>query len=113
MATYTLSFSLCVGPCHVYFFLLPLFLQNGRIPCDADIERLTLNEGYINGTHHVSTFQIALIQGYCVCNLHLNFTLKCIQMYAVQDGAWSGGAGDVHGGGTTPADATYCVCGDQ
>uniref|UniRef100_A0A8C4H7T7 Catenin (cadherin-associated protein), delta 1 n=1 Tax=Dicentrarchus labrax TaxID=13489 RepID=A0A8C4H7T7_DICLA len=25
---------------------------NGRIPCDADIERLTLNEGYINGTHH-------------------------------------------------------------
>lgn len=30
-------------------------LQNGRIPCDADIERLTLNEGYINGTHHVST----------------------------------------------------------
>uniref|UniRef100_A0AAX7TX91 Catenin (cadherin-associated protein), delta 1 n=1 Tax=Astatotilapia calliptera TaxID=8154 RepID=A0AAX7TX91_ASTCA len=50
--------SLCVGPCHVYFFLLPLFLQNGRIPCDADIERLTLNEGYINGTHHVSTFQI-------------------------------------------------------
>uniref|UniRef100_A0A4W6DKE4 Catenin delta 1 n=1 Tax=Lates calcarifer TaxID=8187 RepID=A0A4W6DKE4_LATCA len=27
-------------------------LQNGRIPCDADIERLTLNEGYINGTHH-------------------------------------------------------------
>ncbi|KAF3851962.1 hypothetical protein F7725_005317 [Dissostichus mawsoni] len=28
-------------------------LQNGRIPCDADIERLTLNEGYINGTHHM------------------------------------------------------------
>ncbi|XP_044044828.1 catenin delta-1 isoform X2 [Siniperca chuatsi] len=27
-------------------------MQNGRIPCDADIERLTLNEGYINGTHH-------------------------------------------------------------
>ncbi|XP_068177475.1 catenin delta-1 isoform X2 [Antennarius striatus] len=27
-------------------------LQNGRIPCDADIERLTLNEGYINGSHH-------------------------------------------------------------
>ncbi|XP_037545523.1 catenin delta-1 isoform X2 [Nematolebias whitei] len=27
-------------------------LQNGRIPCDADIERLTLSEGYINGTHH-------------------------------------------------------------
>ncbi|XP_041640550.1 catenin delta-1 isoform X2 [Cheilinus undulatus] len=26
-------------------------MQNGRIPCDADIERLTLNEGYINGTH--------------------------------------------------------------
>uniref|UniRef100_A0A4W6DKC4 Catenin delta 1 n=1 Tax=Lates calcarifer TaxID=8187 RepID=A0A4W6DKC4_LATCA len=26
--------------------------HNGRIPCDADIERLTLNEGYINGTHH-------------------------------------------------------------
>ncbi|KAI3352769.1 hypothetical protein L3Q82_019353, partial [Scortum barcoo] len=29
-----------------------LLLQNGRIPCDADIERLALNEGYINGTHH-------------------------------------------------------------
>uniref|UniRef100_A0A665WCG8 Catenin delta-1-like n=1 Tax=Echeneis naucrates TaxID=173247 RepID=A0A665WCG8_ECHNA len=27
-------------------------MQNGRIPCDADIERLTLNESYINGTHH-------------------------------------------------------------
>ncbi|XP_008405914.1 catenin delta-1 isoform X2 [Poecilia reticulata] len=27
-------------------------MQNGRIPCDADLERLTLNEGYINGTHH-------------------------------------------------------------
>ncbi|XP_031720278.1 catenin delta-1 isoform X3 [Anarrhichthys ocellatus] len=27
-------------------------MQNGRIPCDADIDRLTLNEGYINGTHH-------------------------------------------------------------
>ncbi|XP_061580906.1 catenin delta-1 isoform X1 [Cololabis saira] len=27
-------------------------IQNGRLPCDADIERLTLNEGYINGTHH-------------------------------------------------------------
>ncbi|XP_060903369.1 catenin delta-1 isoform X3 [Labrus mixtus] len=26
-------------------------MQNGRIPCDADIERLTLNEGYINGSH--------------------------------------------------------------
>lgn len=31
-------------------------LQNGRTPCDADIERLTLNEGYINGSHHVSIF---------------------------------------------------------
>lgn len=31
-------------------------LQNGRLPCDADLERLTLNEGYINGTHHVSMF---------------------------------------------------------
>ncbi|XP_054865839.1 catenin delta-1 isoform X4 [Amphiprion ocellaris] len=27
-------------------------MQNGRLPCDADIERLKLNEGYINGTHH-------------------------------------------------------------
>ncbi|XP_077426187.1 catenin delta-1 isoform X2 [Vanacampus margaritifer] len=27
-------------------------LQNGRLPCDADVERLTLNESYINGTHH-------------------------------------------------------------
>ncbi|XP_061833059.1 catenin delta-1 isoform X2 [Nerophis lumbriciformis] len=27
-------------------------IQNGRVPCDADIERLTLNEGYVNGTHH-------------------------------------------------------------
>ncbi|XP_036956978.1 catenin delta-1 isoform X2 [Acanthopagrus latus] len=27
-------------------------MQNGRLPCDADIERLTLNEGYINGSHH-------------------------------------------------------------
>uniref|UniRef100_A0A672ZAD5 Catenin (cadherin-associated protein), delta 1 n=1 Tax=Sphaeramia orbicularis TaxID=375764 RepID=A0A672ZAD5_9TELE len=27
-------------------------MQNGRIPCDADLERLTLSEGYINGTHH-------------------------------------------------------------
>ncbi|XP_076001328.1 catenin delta-1 isoform X1 [Genypterus blacodes] len=27
-------------------------MQNGRHPCDADIERLTLNEGYINGSHH-------------------------------------------------------------
>ncbi|KAM8771756.1 catenin delta-1 isoform 2-T3 [Acanthopagrus schlegelii] len=27
-------------------------MQNGRPPCDADIERLTLNEGYINGSHH-------------------------------------------------------------
>nr|XP_029134684.1 catenin delta-1-like isoform X2 [Labrus bergylta] len=26
-------------------------MQNGRIPCDADIERLTLNEGFINGSH--------------------------------------------------------------
>ncbi|XP_061684777.1 catenin delta-1 isoform X2 [Syngnathoides biaculeatus] len=25
---------------------------NGRLPCDANIERLTLNEGYVNGTHH-------------------------------------------------------------
>ncbi|XP_068607585.1 catenin delta-1 [Brachionichthys hirsutus] len=28
-------------------------LQNGRVPCDADIERLTLSEGYVNGSHHV------------------------------------------------------------
>ncbi|XP_075892573.1 catenin delta-1 isoform X2 [Nelusetta ayraudi] len=27
-------------------------MQNGRLPCDADIDRLTLNEGYINGAHH-------------------------------------------------------------
>ncbi|XP_061625965.1 catenin delta-1 isoform X2 [Phyllopteryx taeniolatus] len=27
-------------------------MQNGRLPCDAEIERLTLNEGYVNGTHH-------------------------------------------------------------
>ncbi|XP_067354325.1 catenin delta-1 isoform X2 [Channa argus] len=27
-------------------------MQNGRLPCDADIEKLTLNEGYSNGTHH-------------------------------------------------------------
>ncbi|XP_061684788.1 catenin delta-1 isoform X9 [Syngnathoides biaculeatus] len=27
-------------------------MQNGRLPCDANIERLTLNEGYVNGTHH-------------------------------------------------------------
>ncbi|XP_028974146.1 catenin delta-1 isoform X3 [Esox lucius] len=27
-------------------------LQNGRVSCDADIDRLTLNEGYINGTHY-------------------------------------------------------------
>ncbi|XP_042341027.1 catenin delta-1 isoform X2 [Plectropomus leopardus] len=27
-------------------------MQNSRILCDADIERLTLNESYINGTHH-------------------------------------------------------------
>ncbi|TWW59736.1 Catenin delta-1 [Takifugu flavidus] len=26
--------------------------QNGRIPCDADVERLTLNESYTNGSHH-------------------------------------------------------------
>ncbi|XP_056442901.1 catenin delta-1 isoform X1 [Gadus chalcogrammus] len=31
---------------------LPPAMQNGRLPCDADIERLTLNESYINGTHH-------------------------------------------------------------
>ncbi|KAL1023637.1 hypothetical protein UPYG_G00043830 [Umbra pygmaea] len=30
----------------------PPTVQNGRIPCDADIDRLTLNEGYINGTHY-------------------------------------------------------------
>uniref|UniRef100_A0A673VSY7 Catenin delta 1 n=1 Tax=Salmo trutta TaxID=8032 RepID=A0A673VSY7_SALTR len=29
----------------------PPNLQNGRV-CDADIERLTLNEGYVNGTHY-------------------------------------------------------------
>uniref|UniRef100_A0A8K9XKH5 Catenin (cadherin-associated protein), delta 1 n=1 Tax=Oncorhynchus mykiss TaxID=8022 RepID=A0A8K9XKH5_ONCMY len=29
----------------------PPNLQNGRVSCDADIERLTLNEGYVNGTH--------------------------------------------------------------
>lgn len=62
---YILFHLVCVlGHVMCTFFLLPLFLQNGRIPCDADIERLTLNEGYINGTHHVSTFQIVLIQGY-------------------------------------------------
>ncbi|XP_029707305.1 catenin delta-1 isoform X2 [Takifugu rubripes] len=27
-------------------------MQNGRIPCDADVERLTLNESYTNGSHH-------------------------------------------------------------
>uniref|UniRef100_A0A1A7ZCY0 Catenin (Cadherin-associated protein), delta 1 n=1 Tax=Nothobranchius furzeri TaxID=105023 RepID=A0A1A7ZCY0_NOTFU len=27
-------------------------MQNGRVLCDADIERLTLNEGYVNGTYH-------------------------------------------------------------
>ncbi|XP_034043219.1 catenin delta-1 isoform X2 [Thalassophryne amazonica] len=27
-------------------------MQNGRVPCDAAIERLALNECYINGTHH-------------------------------------------------------------
>eukprot|EP00066_Takifugu_rubripes_P021434 XP_011610700.1 PREDICTED: catenin delta-1-like isoform X2 [Takifugu rubripes] len=26
--------------------------ENGRIPCDADVERLTLNESYTNGSHH-------------------------------------------------------------
>lgn len=31
--------------------------QNGRLPCDADIDRLTLNEGYINGAHHVGGFE--------------------------------------------------------
>ncbi|XP_031677081.1 catenin delta-1-like, partial [Oncorhynchus kisutch] len=30
----------------------PPNLQNGRVACDADIERLTLNEGYVNGTHY-------------------------------------------------------------
>ncbi|XP_031670515.1 catenin delta-1 isoform X2 [Oncorhynchus kisutch] len=30
----------------------PPNLQNGRVSCDADIERLTLNEGYVNGTHY-------------------------------------------------------------
>ncbi|XP_051939210.1 catenin delta-1 isoform X4 [Hippocampus zosterae] len=27
-------------------------MQNGRLLCDADVERLTLNESYVNGTHH-------------------------------------------------------------
>ncbi|KAM6972649.1 catenin delta-1 [Aplochiton taeniatus] len=30
--------------------LLPA-IQNGRVHCDAELERLTLNDGYINGTH--------------------------------------------------------------
>uniref|UniRef100_H3D478 Catenin delta 1 n=1 Tax=Tetraodon nigroviridis TaxID=99883 RepID=H3D478_TETNG len=30
-------------------------VQNGRVACDADVERLTLKEGYINGSHHVSS----------------------------------------------------------
>uniref|UniRef100_A0AAZ3R5G1 Catenin (cadherin-associated protein), delta 1 n=1 Tax=Oncorhynchus tshawytscha TaxID=74940 RepID=A0AAZ3R5G1_ONCTS len=29
----------------------PPNLQNGRVSCDADIERLAPNEGYVNGTH--------------------------------------------------------------
>ncbi|XP_046900549.1 catenin delta-1 isoform X1 [Hypomesus transpacificus] len=28
-------------------------LQNGRVSCDADIERLTLSEAYINGSHYM------------------------------------------------------------
>jgi len=47
---------MCVCVCVCVLDLLICILsslQNGRIPCDADIERLTLNEGYINGTHHV------------------------------------------------------------
>lgn len=43
---------LCV--CWIPSRVVSSSLQNGRIPCDADIERLTLNEGYINGSHHVS-----------------------------------------------------------
>lgn len=38
------------------FMCVSSSLQNGRIPCDADIDRLTLSEGYINGSHHVSVF---------------------------------------------------------
>lgn len=45
----------------------PVSWQNGRIPCDADIERLTLSEGYINGTHHVS-------------NSHYEFILNSLLM---------------------------------
>uniref|UniRef100_A0AAZ3NZ45 Catenin delta-1 n=1 Tax=Oncorhynchus tshawytscha TaxID=74940 RepID=A0AAZ3NZ45_ONCTS len=30
----------------------PPNLQNGRVSCDADIERLAPNEGYVNGTHY-------------------------------------------------------------
>ncbi|CAJ1052958.1 catenin delta-1 isoform X3 [Xyrichtys novacula] len=37
-------------------------MQNGRLPCDADIERLTLNEGYINGTHHFKMEPGPLVQ---------------------------------------------------
>lgn len=34
--------------------------QNGNFPCDADIDRLTLNESYINGAHHVSVLKLAI-----------------------------------------------------
>lgn len=42
--------------CRIFLMCVSSLLQNGRTPCDADIERLTLNEGYINGSHHVSIF---------------------------------------------------------
>lgn len=44
--------------------------QNGRLPCDADIDRLTLNEGYINGAHHVSGFRAGNYP--CCCSTGAN-----------------------------------------
>lgn len=50
--------------------------QNGRLPCDADIDRLTLNEGYINGAHHVSAFKARYYPCCCSCGSNSKHAAK-------------------------------------
>lgn len=93
--------------------------QNGRLPCDADIERLTLNEGYINGAHHVSGFEARNYP--CCCSRGTNskhatkwddriFTLPS---FTVQDGAWAGDGRVLHSRGRSSGAASCCLCRDQ
>ncbi|XP_047433697.1 catenin delta-1 isoform X2 [Mugil cephalus] len=62
-------------------------MQNGRAPCDADIERLTLNEGYINGTHHFRMEPGRVMQESYTVEEDPQLSLPVVSMETNEDGS--------------------------